>query len=48
VASGKPPQHLLLGNDAFAGAMTKLDELRKDFMAGEAIARAADFPQETA
>jgi NAD(P)-dependent dehydrogenase (short-subunit alcohol dehydrogenase family) len=45
VASGKPPHHLLLGNDAFDGAMAKLDELRKDFTAGEAVARGADFPK---
>jgi NAD(P)-dependent dehydrogenase (short-subunit alcohol dehydrogenase family) len=45
VASGHPPHHLLLGNDAFDGAISKLDELRKDFMAGEAVARAADFPK---
>jgi hypothetical protein len=45
VASGTPPHHLLLGNDAFEGAMDKLDELRKDFTAGEAVARAADFPK---
>jgi NAD(P)-dependent dehydrogenase (short-subunit alcohol dehydrogenase family) len=45
VASGNPPHHLLLGNDAFEGAMAKLDELRKDFTAGEAVARAADFPK---
>ena len=45
LASGKPPHHLLLGNDAFEGAMAKLDELRKEFAAGEAVARAADFPQ---
>jgi len=38
VASGNPPHHLLLGNDAF-------EELRKDFAAGEAVARAADFPK---
>jgi NAD(P)-dependent dehydrogenase (short-subunit alcohol dehydrogenase family) len=44
VASGQPPHHLLLGNDAFNGAISKLDELRKDFMAGEAVARGADFP----
>jgi hypothetical protein len=37
--------HLLLGNEAFDGAMAKLDELRKDFTAGEAVARAADFPK---
>jgi NAD(P)-dependent dehydrogenase (short-subunit alcohol dehydrogenase family) len=45
VSSGNPPHHLLLGNDAFEGAMAKLDELRKDFAAGEAVARAADFPK---
>lgn len=45
VASGNPPHHLLLGNDAFDGAMSKLDELRKDFAAAEAVARAADFPK---
>ncbi len=45
VKSGKPPHHLLLGNDAFEGAMAKLDALRKDFAAGEAVARAADFPK---
>jgi NAD(P)-dependent dehydrogenase (short-subunit alcohol dehydrogenase family) len=44
VASGHPPHHLLLGKDAFEGAMAKLDELRKDFAAGEAVARGADFP----
>ena len=45
VASGNPPQHLLLGNNAFDGAIAKLDELRTEFKAGEAVARAADFPQ---
>lgn len=45
VASGSPPHHLLLGNDAFDGAMAKLEELRKDFTAGEATARGADFPK---
>ncbi|MEY3253320.1 MAG: hypothetical protein RL227_2293 [Pseudomonadota bacterium] len=44
VASGEPPHHLLLGKDAFEGAMAKLDELRRSFMAGEAVARGADFP----
>lgn len=43
VASGHPPHHLLLGNDAFEGAITKLDELRQEFTAGEAVARGADF-----
>lgn len=45
VGSANPPHHLLLGNDAFDGAMAKLEELRKDFLAGEALARGADFPQ---
>jgi len=45
VASENPPHHLLLGNDAFEGAMAKLDELRKDFTAGESMARGADFPK---
>jgi NAD(P)-dependent dehydrogenase (short-subunit alcohol dehydrogenase family) len=45
IASGSPPHHLLLGNDAFEGAMAKLDELRTDFTAGESVARAADFPK---
>jgi NAD(P)-dependent dehydrogenase (short-subunit alcohol dehydrogenase family) len=45
LASGNPPHHLLLGNDAFEGAMARLDHLRQDFAAGEAVARAADFPK---
>jgi NAD(P)-dependent dehydrogenase (short-subunit alcohol dehydrogenase family) len=48
VSSGSPPHHLLLGADAFEGAMAKVAELRKDFTAGEAIARAADFPKPNA
>lgn len=48
VASGQPPHHLLLGNDAFEGAMAKLGELRQEFAAGEAVARGADFPKVTA
>jgi NAD(P)-dependent dehydrogenase (short-subunit alcohol dehydrogenase family) len=44
VASGQPPHHLLIGNDAFEGAMSKVDELRQAFAAGEAVARGADFP----
>jgi NAD(P)-dependent dehydrogenase (short-subunit alcohol dehydrogenase family) len=46
VASDKPPHHLLLGNDAFEGAMAKLDELRQEFTTGEAVARGADFPKQ--
>ena len=44
VESGTPPHHLLLGNAAFDGAISKLAELRSDFIAGEAVARGADFP----
>ena len=46
VESAQPPRHLLLGNDAYEGAMAKLEELRKDFSAVEKIARGADFPKE--
>jgi NAD(P)-dependent dehydrogenase (short-subunit alcohol dehydrogenase family) len=46
VESPKPPRHLLLGNDSYEGAMSKLEELRKDFSAVEKIARGADFPKE--
>ena len=47
-ASAKPPHHLLLGNDAFEGAMAKLDELRQEFTAGETVARGAVFPSAVA
>ena len=43
--SPKLPPHLLLGNDAYEGAMAKLEELRKEFSAVEKIARGADFPK---
>ena len=46
VPSGQPPHHLLLGNDAFDGAMAKVDELRRDIPAAEAVARGADFPRQ--
>jgi NAD(P)-dependent dehydrogenase (short-subunit alcohol dehydrogenase family) len=45
VASGNPPHHLLLGNNAFDAAIVKLHEFRTEFKAGEAVARAADFPK---
>jgi len=48
VASGHPPHHLLLGNNAFDGAMAKLNELRVEFQAGESVARGADYPKELA
>ena len=46
IESPNPPHHLLLGNDAYEGAMAKLDALRKEFSVGEAVARGADFPKE--
>ena len=46
VESPNPPHHLLLGNAAYEIAMAKLEELYKEFMAGEAVSRAADFPKE--
>jgi NAD(P)-dependent dehydrogenase (short-subunit alcohol dehydrogenase family) len=45
VESGNPPHHLLLGNNAIDAAIAKLDELRTEFTAGEAVARAADYPK---
>lgn len=44
VMGPKPPHHLLLGNDAYEGAMATLAELRSDFAAWEAVSRGADFP----
>jgi len=46
VESGHPPHHLLLGNDAFEGAIAKLADLQKEFLAWESVSRAADFPKE--
>ena len=45
VESVKPPHHLLLGNDAYKGATTKLKVLRKEFTTWEAVSRGADFPK---
>lgn len=47
VESQNPPHRLLLGNDAYDGANSKLDELRKEFAAWESISRGADFPEAT-
>ena len=44
VNSGNPPHRMLLGNVAFDGAMEKLAEMQREFLAGEACARAADHP----
>jgi len=46
VESAHPPHRLLLGNDAYNGAISKLDELRKEFNAWEGVSRGADFPKE--
>ena len=44
VESPHPPHHLLLGNDAWNGAMANLQDLRIEFAAWEAVSRGADFP----
>jgi len=44
--SPHPPHRLLLGNDAYQAATAKLEELRKEFSAWEAVSRGADFPKE--
>jgi NAD(P)-dependent dehydrogenase (short-subunit alcohol dehydrogenase family) len=46
VSSPNPPRHLLLGNAAFDVSTARLESLLKEFRAGEAVARAADFPKE--
>jgi len=46
VESPHPPHHLLLGNDAYKGAMAKLEDLRKEFSLWEAVSRGADYPKE--
>jgi len=47
IESPNPPHHLLLGNDAYEGAMAKIEDLRKEFSAWEAVSRGADFPKES-
>jgi NAD(P)-dependent dehydrogenase (short-subunit alcohol dehydrogenase family) len=47
IESGTAPHRMLLGNFAYDGAMAKLEDLRREFTAGEAIARGADFPKLT-
>jgi len=44
--SKNPPHHLLLGNDAYDGAMAKLVALKRDFATWEAVSRGADFPKD--
>src|ERR1035437_5772878 len=45
VESPNPPHHLLLGNNAYETATAKLEDLRKEFPAWEAVSRGADFPK---
>jgi NAD(P)-dependent dehydrogenase (short-subunit alcohol dehydrogenase family) len=45
VNGSSPPHRLLLGNDAYEGAMAKLTDLKQDFTRWEAISRGADFPK---
>jgi len=47
VQSPNPPHRLLLGNDAYDVAVSKLDELREEFTAWESVSRGADFPKES-
>jgi NAD(P)-dependent dehydrogenase (short-subunit alcohol dehydrogenase family) len=42
--SSNPPNRLLLGNDAFDGAIAKLGELSEEFTAWEKVSRGVDFP----
>jgi len=46
VESQKPPHRLLLGNNAYDGAISKIDAMQAEFMAWEVISRAADFPKD--
>ena len=46
VESGNPPHHLLLGNAAYEQAIAKVADLQREFSAGEAVARGADFPKD--
>ena len=48
VEGPNPPHRLLLGNQAYDGAMAKLTDLRQDFEAWEAVSRSADFPHDEA
>jgi NAD(P)-dependent dehydrogenase (short-subunit alcohol dehydrogenase family) len=45
IKAPRPPHRLLLGNDAYAGAMAKIDDLRQEFSAWETISRGADYPK---
>lgn len=44
VAAGNPPRRLLLGNEAVDATLGKIEQMRREFMAWEAVSRGADFP----
>jgi NADP-dependent 3-hydroxy acid dehydrogenase YdfG len=46
IESPNAPHHLLLGNDAYEAATAKLEDLRSEFSAWEAVSRGADFSKE--
>lgn len=46
VECGSPPHHLLLGNQAYEGAIGKLKELKQEFTAWEEVSRGADYSPE--
>ena len=48
VEGPNPPHHLLLGNQAYDGALAKLAELKGCFEAWETVSRGADFPKDEA
>ena len=48
VEGPNPPHRLLLGNQAYDGAMAKLAELKGGFAAWEAVSRGADYPKDEA
>ena len=45
IKSPNPPHHLFPGSDAYEAATAKLEDLRKEFFAWEAVSRGADFPK---
>lgn len=44
VEGAEPPHRLLLGNNAYDGAIAKLNDLRTEFAKWEPVSRGADFP----
>ena len=45
VEQEKPPLRLVLGSFAYEAMGAELDALRKEYVAGEAVARGADYPK---